>query len=363
MDRYDKGAILGKGTYATVYKATDKKTGKPVALKIIHTGGPMEGIHVTSLREVKMLREIQSPYIVGIVEVFPSKKKLTMVMEYCDSDLEALIKAKGVVLSPADVKAYMQLILRALEACHSHWVLHRDIKPNNMLISRDGSFKLADFGLSRIYGSPDRALTPTVFARWYRSPELLFGSTAYGASVDIWAAGCVFAELLLRRPWLPGMTDIDQLGKIFAALGTPNTDNWPGVDSLPGYVPFQVVSSPPPLRQQFPGASDDALDLLARMVSLDPNRRPTAAEALAHPYFSAAPAPTPVQRLPKPPLREDNPLQGPSGPPAAPKASRPAPGGGEQPPTKRTKTAAAAAAVSPAAAGALHAAGTASPAG
>ncbi|WIA09012.1 hypothetical protein OEZ85_008426 [Tetradesmus obliquus] len=369
MDNYDKGVLLGRGTFASVFKATHKETGKIVAIKKIDVGGSKEGINVTSLREIKLLREIKSPYVVELLDVFPHKRKVNMVMEFLDSDLEALIKAKGVLLSPSDVKAYMQMLLKALADCHAHWVLHRDVKPNNMLISRDGSFKLADFGLARIYGSPDRQLTPQVFARWYRAPELLFGSQSYGASIDIWAAGCVFAELLLRKPWLPGMTDIDQLGKIFQALGTPTKDNWPGVEALPNYVPFQPVT-PLPLRQQFPGAADDALELLARMVALDPNRRPSAAEALRHPYFSSAPPPTPPERLPKPPLREDNPLAGPAAP--ALKVSRPPPAGGEVPSSKRAKLAgtpvgAAAAAASPAAASAaaaaLRAAGTASPAG
>ncbi len=113
-----------------------------------------------------------------------------------------------------------------------------------------------------------------MFARWYRPPELLFGSTCYGSSIDIWAAGCVFAELLLRRPWLPGSSDIDQLGKIFQALGTPTPESWPTVQQLPNYVEFQKVA-PPPLRQQFPQAGEDALDLLSLMVSLDPSKRPT----------------------------------------------------------------------------------------
>eukprot|EP00878_Enallax_costatus_P030464 GHUV01033169.1.p1 GENE.GHUV01033169.1~~GHUV01033169.1.p1 ORF type:complete len:315 (+),score=86.77 GHUV01033169.1:287-1231(+) len=308
MDKYDKGVLLGRGTFASVYKAVDKETGRVVAIKKIDVGTSKEGINVTSLREIKLLREVHSPYIVELLDVVSQKRKVNMVFEFLDSDLEALIRAKGVVLSPADVKAYMSMLLQALEACHKHWVLHRDIKPNNMLISRNGEFKLADFGLARIHGSPDRHLTPQVFARWYRAPELLYGSQCYGPTVDVWAAGCCFAELLLRRPWLPGTSDIDQLGKIFQALGTPTKDNWKGVENLPHYVAFQPTT-PAPLRQQFPGASDDALDLLAKMVALDPNRRPTATEALQHPYFSNAPAPTPPGKLPKPPLREDNPLQ------------------------------------------------------
>lgn len=95
------------------------------------------------------------------------------------------------------------------------------------MISSKGELKLADFGLAKLFGSPDRRYTPQCVTRWYRAPELLFGSEQYGPSVDIWAVGCIFAELMLRTPYFPGENDIDQLGKIFAALGTPTEEQWP----------------------------------------------------------------------------------------------------------------------------------------
>eukprot|EP00877_Chromochloris_zofingiensis_P015176 jgi/Chrzof1/9912/Cz04g20170.t1 len=194
MDKYEKGVVLGRGTFGSVYKAVDNQTGKVVAIKKIDVGATQEGINVTSLREIKLLKELKSPYIVELLDVFPHKRKLTMVFEFMDSDLEAIIKARGsIILSAANIKAYMQMLLKALDFCHTHWVLHRDVKPNNMLVSAKGDFKLADFGLARAFGSPDVRLTNQVFARWYRPPELLFGSTMYGAGIDIWAAGCVFA--------------------------------------------------------------------------------------------------------------------------------------------------------------------------
>ncbi|KIY92718.1 cyclin-dependent kinase 7 [Monoraphidium neglectum] len=134
MDKYEKGVVLGHGTFGSVYKAVHKETGQVVAIKKINVGASNMGVDVTSLREIKLLKELRSPYIVRLLDVFPHKRKLTMVFEFMDSDLEALIKAKGVVLSPANIKAYLQLLLRALDHCHSHWVLHRDIKPNNMLV-------------------------------------------------------------------------------------------------------------------------------------------------------------------------------------------------------------------------------------
>ena len=118
------------------------------------------------------------------------------------------------------------------------WVLHRDLKPNNLLIAPDGTLKLADFGLARVFGSPDRTLTNQVFQRWYRAPELLYGARSYGPAVDMWALGCIFAELMLSRPYFAGTSDLDQLAKVFAALGTPTEEDWPGMRTLPDFVEY-----------------------------------------------------------------------------------------------------------------------------
>ena len=303
-DVYTKGQVLGKGTFGEVIKATNKETGDIVAIKKIRIGEKGEGINVTALREVKYLKELHHPTIVTLFDVIPLKKGLGLVFEYMESDLELLIKDRTMVLSAADIKAYMLTVLQALAYCHERWIVHRDIKPNNFLVGADGSIKLADFGLSRVYGSPERKQTNQVFARWYRAPELLYGSTCYGAGVDIWAAGCVFAELLLRRPWFPGESDIEVLTKIFTALGTPTDAEWGGLRHMPGFVEFSATKASP-LKQIFPQASDDAIDLLSRMVAIDPRRRMSAADALKHRYFRNDPAPTAVGQLPRPHPRED----------------------------------------------------------
>ncbi|KAG1676977.1 hypothetical protein FOA52_014854 [Chlamydomonas sp. UWO 241] len=308
MDRYERGKVLGTGTFGEVFMATNKETGQVVAIKKIRVTELKEGINVTALREIKLLKELGGhPHVVEMIEALVQKKN---VFEFMVSDLEAIIKDRSVVLSLADVKAYMQMILRGLEACHKRWVVHRDVKPNNFLVSPDGSLKLGDFGLSRLLLSPEhhRPYTNQVFARWYRSPELLYGSTCYGFAPDVWAAGCIFAELMLRRPWLPGESDIDQLGRVFQALGTPNEATWPGLTKLPAYIEYQAVS-PPPLKAFFPKATDDALDLLSKMCCLDPSQRLTTTQCLAHRYFASDPQPTPHGRLPKPVPREDAPLQ------------------------------------------------------
>ncbi|XP_065851006.1 cyclin-dependent kinase D-3 [Euphorbia lathyris] len=319
-DRYLKREILGEGTYGVVYKAIDTKTGQVVAIKKIRLGKQKEGVNFTALREIKLLKELHDPNIIELVDAFPHKGNLHLVFEFMETDLEAVIRDRNIFLSPADIKSYFQMTLKGLAFCHRKWVLHRDMKPNNLLISSNGQLKLGDFGLARIFGSPDRKFTHQVFARWYRAPELLFGTKQYGSGVDVWAAACIFAELLLRRPFLQGTSDIDQLGKIFQAFGTPTPSQWPDLVYLPDYVEYQTVPSQP-LRKLFPMASDDTLDLLAKMFTYDPKVRITVEQALEHRYFTSAPLPTEPAKLPRPaPKRESvnprasdfNPLEGPT---------------------------------------------------
>lgn len=304
-DRYLKRELLGEGTYGIVFKAIDTKTSQTVAIKKIRLGKYKEGVNFTALREIKLLKELKDPNIIELIDAFPHKGNLHLVFEFMESDLEAVIRDRNIVLSPADIKSYIQMTLKGLAYCHKKWVLHRDMKPNNLLIAADGQLKLADFGLARIFGSPDRKFTHQVFARWYRAPELLFGTKQYGAGVDVWAAGCIFAELLLRRPFLQGSSDIDQLGKIFAAFGTPKPSQWPDMIYLPDYVEYQFVPAVP-LRSLFPMASDDTLDLLSKMFTYDPKARISVQQALEHRYFSSIPAPTKPSLLPRPPPKGES---------------------------------------------------------
>ncbi|ESQ27811.1 hypothetical protein EUTSA_v10018665mg [Eutrema salsugineum] len=303
-DRYLKREVLGQGTYGVVFKATDTKNGETVAIKKIRLGKQKEGVNITALREIKLLKELKHPHIIELIDAFPHKENLHLVFEFMETDLEAVIRDPNLFLSPADVKSYLQMTLKGLEYCHDKWVLHRDMKPNNLLIGPNGQLKLADFGLARIFGSPGRKFTHQVFARWYRAPELLFGAKQYGAAVDVWAAGCIFAELLLRRPFLQGNSDIDQLSKIFATFGTPKADQWPDMLCLPDYVEYQFVSAPS-LRSLFPTVSEDALDLLSKMFAYDPKSRISIQQALQHRYFTSAPSPTDPLKLPRPVRKHD----------------------------------------------------------
>lgn len=167
------------------------------------------------------------------------------------------------------------------------------------MLDGNGVLKLADFGLAKSFGSPNRVYTHQVVTRWYRSPELLFGARMYGVGVDMWAVGCILAELLLRVPFLPGDSDLDQLTRIFETLGTPTEEQWPGMTNLPDYVTFKSFPGMP-LQHIFSAAGDDLLSLLQGLFTFNPCSRVTATQALKQKYFSNRPGPTPGDLLPRP---------------------------------------------------------------
>ncbi|CAH3138825.1 unnamed protein product, partial [Pocillopora meandrina] len=300
--RYKKIDFLGEGQFATVYKAEDQETHAIVAVKKIKLGQRSEakdGINRTALREIKLLQELRHPNIIGLLDVFGHKSNISLVFDFMETDLEVIIKDTSIVLSPANVKSYMIMTLQGLEYLHMNWILHRDMKPNNLLIDDKGVLKIGDFGLARSFGSPTKVYTHQVVTRWYRPPELLFGARIYGTGVDIWAVGCILAELLLRVPFLPGSSDLDQLSRIFETLGTPSEDSWPGVTSLPDYVEFKKFPGIP-LKDIFSAAGDDLLDMLDRLLDCNPAGRVNATQALKMPYCSNKPVPTPGHLLPRP---------------------------------------------------------------
>jgi len=185
----------------------------------------------------------------------------------------------------ADIKAIMHQLLSGLDCLHKNWILHRDIKPGNILFGENGTLKIADFGSSRYYGSPDREMTAHITTRYYKCPEMLYGSKYYTAGVDIWSAGCVFAEMVMRRPLFPGETDLGQLTKIFALRGSPNEKSWPELLELPNYVPFEPIDKVP-FKKITPSVSAEGLDLLEKMLDINPNYRISTEDALNHPFFT-----------------------------------------------------------------------------
>ncbi|XP_035667642.1 cyclin-dependent kinase 7-like [Branchiostoma floridae] len=300
--RYQKIDFLGEGQFATVYKAKDTKTGQIVAVKKIKLGQRAEakdGINRTALREIKLLQELSHTNIIGLYDVFGHKSNISLVFDFMDTDMEVVTKDTSIVMTGPHIKAYAIMTLEGLEYLHNNWILHRDLKPNNLLVNSQGILKITDFGLAKTFGSPNRVYTHQVVTRWYRAPELLYGARIYGTGVDMWAVGCILAELLLRVPFLPGDSDIDQLSKIFQALGTPSEDTWPGMKSLPDYIEYKQFPGTP-LKDIFTAAADDLISLLGKLLCLNPSQRYNCSQALQMPYFSNKPGPTPNPQLPLP---------------------------------------------------------------
>ncbi|KAF5186349.1 Cyclin-dependent kinase [Thalictrum thalictroides] len=287
MDQYEKVEKIGEGTYGVVYKARDRVTHETIALKKIRLEQEDEGVPSTAIREIALLKEMQHSNIVRLQDVVHSEKRLYLVFEYLDLDLK-----KHMDSSPdfnkdrRVVKKFLYQILRGIAYCHSHRVLHRDLKPQNLLIDRrSNALKLADFGLARAFGIPVRTFTHEVVTLWYRAPEILLGSRHYSTPVDVWSVGCIFCEMVNQRPLFPGDSEIDELFKIFRIMGTPNEETWPGVSSLPDFKSAFPKWPSKDLATVVPDLEPTGLDLLSKMLYLDPSKRITARSALEHEYF------------------------------------------------------------------------------
>nr|CAD7259995.1 unnamed protein product [Timema shepardi] len=264
---YCKIEKIGEGTYGVVYKAIDNTNGNTVALKKIRLETEAEGVPSTAIREISLLRELDHPNIVKLLEVVPCDKKLYMVFEYLLLDLKKFLDMNRTLLPISLVKSYTFQLLSAISFCHAHKVLHRDLKPQNLLIDHTGYIKLADFGLARGFGIPVRTYTHEVVTLWYRAPEILLGAKFYTTSVDIWSLGCIFAEMMMKRALFPGDSEIDQLFRIFRTLGTPDESVWPGVSKLPDYKSMFPSWESQDIDEILPGLDPSGQDLFLVSVS------------------------------------------------------------------------------------------------
>ncbi|KAK7507239.1 hypothetical protein BaRGS_00001174 [Batillaria attramentaria] len=288
MDDYVKIEKIGEGTYGVVYKGRHKKTNRMVALKKIRLESDEEGVPSTAVREISLLRELQHPNIVSLEDVLMQENKLYLVFEFLSMDLKKYMDSipAGQPMDKMLIKSYLFQISQGMLFCHQRRVLHRDLKPQNLLIDNKGVIKIADFGLARAFGIPVRVYTHEVVTLWYRAPEILMGSARYSTPVDIWSIGCMFGEMINRRPIFHGDSEIDQLFRIFRTLGTPTEDDWPGVSQLPDYKPNFPCWKGSQLHTSVKTLDNLGMDLLQKMLIYDPVNRISAKAIIRHPYFS-----------------------------------------------------------------------------
>uniref|UniRef100_A0A3P8XRH8 cyclin-dependent kinase n=1 Tax=Esox lucius TaxID=8010 RepID=A0A3P8XRH8_ESOLU len=285
LETYIKLDKLGEGTYATVFKGRSKLTDNLVALKEIRLEHE-EGAPCTAIREVSLLKDLKHANIVTLHDIIHTDKSLTLVFEYLDKDLKQYMDDCGNILSMQNVKIFLFQILRGLAYCHRRKVLHRDLKPQNLLINDRGELKLADFGLARAKSVPTKTYSNEVVTLWYRPPDVLLGSSEYSTQIDMWGVGCIFYEMAAGRPLFPGSTVEDELHLIFRLLGTPTEDTWPGVSSMDEFKSYKFPKyKTQPLINHAPRLDTDGVDLLLSFLKYESKKRMSADEAMRQPYF------------------------------------------------------------------------------
>jgi len=283
---------LGEGTFGIVYKALNTHTGIFVALKRIRLQSDAEGIPCTAIREISILKELDHENIVRLYEIAHKTDKLTLVFEFCDLDLKKYLDNHNGIITPAKMKSFLYQLCKGVAFCHQQRVLHRDLKPQNLLIKLGGPkkgdiLKLADFGLARGFGLPDRTFSHEVVTLWYRAPEVLLGSQSYSKPIDIWSIGCIFAEMKTGKPLFPGKNANDQLRVIFQALGTPSIEDYPALVSLPEWEKLQFPYFPGKGLRNLVSLDEQGHDLIGKMLQINPKKRISAMGAMEHPYLAA----------------------------------------------------------------------------
>lgn len=319
-NKYVKGKDIGEGTYATVYRGhLVSDPSHIVAIKKFKIDADIHrkmGVGPDTIREIKYLQELSHNNIVKLYDVYATKdQNIHMVIEFLGrGSLEDLIKDLDIGYGLSDIKAWMGMIWRAIFFCHSNFVLHRDLKPGNLLVGYDGEVKVADFGLARSFATPEQVMTSEVITLWYRPPELLFGARHYSGQVDVWSIGTIMAELLIRKPFIAYMpateaefskggaqTHIGQLDAINFNIGTPREDVWPGVSKLKDYFepePYYPLRTKQHFRGVISTIDETGLDLLMWTLTLDPRNRPDAKQCLEHEWWQSDPRPTDKKDLP-----------------------------------------------------------------
>jgi mitogen-activated protein kinase 15 len=289
LRRYEIVQKIGKGAYGVVWKAIDKTTQQVIALKKVFGAFQNTTDAQRTYREISFLRRLRHSCIVPLLAVHRAENDtdIYLVFECMETDVHAVIRAN--ILLDVHHRYIFWQILCSLKYLHSSGLIHRDLKPGNLLINSDASIKLCDFGLARAWNSahPPEDLTDYIATRWYRAPEILCGSSQYSFAVDLWAAGCILAELVSGRPLFPGQSTMDQLERIIAFTGPPSAKDIDCMESSFTQTMLQNLSYTKPrftLEEKLEGAAPDAIDLVSKLVRFNPTERLTAEQALEHPY-------------------------------------------------------------------------------
>merc|ERR1719162_420340 len=299
--RYSMIRVVGSGAYGVVVSASDSKTSKNIAIKMVPRAFNDEIDAKRILREIKLLKHFRHENIVGIVDILPPTASyledfhdVYIVADLMETDLHRIIYSKQ-KLSIDHAQYFIYQLLRGLKYIHSAGVIHRDLKPSNLLVNSNCDLKICDFGLARGIHQQDLGkdggtmlLTEYVVTRWYRAPEIMLACHEYSKPVDIWSVGCIFAELIQRKPYFPGEDYIDQLTIISEKLGKlPERDlDFVTSDKAKRFIRKLSDKPPPSLKTQFPSAPSDALDLLRNTLQIHPRRRINVEDALSHPFLS-----------------------------------------------------------------------------
>ncbi|KAL7737761.1 hypothetical protein ACLKA6_006151 [Drosophila palustris] len=309
VSEFEKLNRVGEGSYGIVYRARDTRSGEIVALKKVRMDQEKDGLPVSGLREIMILKRCQHENIVRLREVVVGKSldSIFLVMDFCEQDLASVLDNMSQPFTESEVKCITLQVLRALKYMHSRFIIHRDLKVSNLLMTDKGSIKVADFGLARLSGQPSKPMTPQMVTLWYRAPELLLGARTHTTAVDMWAFGCILGELLLGKPLLPGNSEIAQLNMIIDLLGAPSESIWPGFKDLPAVQNFSLNQQPyNNLKTKFHMLGQAGRTLLGILFYYNPSRRATAEECLSSKYFTEPPLPCDPRMMPTFPQHRNN---------------------------------------------------------
>ncbi|KAJ6306428.1 hypothetical protein OIU78_021694 [Salix suchowensis] len=283
---------IGRGAYGIVCSSVNRETNEKVAIKKIHNAFENRVDALRTLRELKLLRHLRHENVIALKDVMmPTQRRsfndVYLVYELMDTDLHQIIKSSQ-ALSNDHCQYFLFQLLRGLKYLHSANILHRDLKPGNLLINANCDLKICDFGLARTSNGKNQFMTEYVVTRWYRAPELLLCCDNYGTSIDVWSVGCIFAELLGRKPIFPGTECLNQLKLIINILGSQSEEDLEFIDNMKAkkYIKSLPYSPGTPFSRLYPNAHPLAIDLLQKMLIFDPSKRITVTGALEHPFMS-----------------------------------------------------------------------------